>query len=90
MRTETYPLAIPEELLREIRKTAKQTGLSMADAMRQAMKLGLPRLKAELSGQNLKPLTPEEIRNVYGPDPEWDALTAAAVKASAFPKEEQE
>ena len=44
MKSETYPLALPADLLKEVRKAAKKTGLSMADAMRQSMKLGLPKL----------------------------------------------
>jgi hypothetical protein len=88
MRSETYPLALPKDLLDEVRKTAKETGLSMADTMRQCIKLGMPKLKAELQG--LKPLTLEEAQRIYGqPDPEWDALTAAMVKATAFPKPEE-
>jgi hypothetical protein len=39
MKTDTYPLAVPHDLLREIRRTAKATGLSMADAMRQGLRL---------------------------------------------------
>lgn len=87
MRSETYPLALPEDLLAEVRATAKATGLSMADAMRQSMRLGLPKLKAELS--QLKRLTPEQEREIYGPDKEWDELAAAMVKGTAFPREDE-
>ncbi len=87
MRSETYPLAMPEDLLQEIRETAQATGLSMADAMRQSMRLGLPKLKAELSG--LKPFTAEECRQAFGPDKEWDDLAAAMTKLP-FPKPEDE
>jgi len=48
MKGDTYPLALPPDLLAEVRRTAKATGLSMADAMRQSMKLGLPKLKEQL------------------------------------------
>jgi hypothetical protein len=93
MRSKTYPLAMPQELMMELRETAAMTGLSVADTMRQSMKLGLPKLKAALSGQNqeeLKPLSPEEAKECYGtPDPEWDALVAAAVKGQSFPKEDK-
>ena len=44
MKSETYPLAVPSDLLKEVRKAVRKTGLSMADAMRQSMKLGLPKL----------------------------------------------
>ena len=42
MTSETYPPAMPNDLLDEVRHTAKAAGLSMAEAMRQSMKLGLP------------------------------------------------
>jgi hypothetical protein len=75
MKSETYPLALPKELLGEVRKTAKETGLSMADAMRQSIKLGLPTLRAQLSNNHLAPLTPEESRQAYSlPNPEFDEL----------------
>jgi hypothetical protein len=81
MKSESYPLAVPSDLLKEVRKAAKKTGLSMADAMRQSMKLGLPKLIEDLSMtqvlKNLKPLTPEECRQCWGsPDPEFDGLAA--------------
>jgi len=82
MKSETYPLAMPRELLAEVRKTAKKTGLSVADAMRQSMKLGLPRLREQLApkGQPLKPLSRAEARQAFAPDPEWDALEAAMAR----------
>ena len=65
---------MPEELMAEVRRTAEQTGLSLADAMRQAMKVGLPRLRENLSGP-LRPFTEAECQESWGkPDPEWDAL----------------
>jgi hypothetical protein len=45
----TYPLALPKELLAEIKRTADDTKLSLADAMRQAIRLGLPRVRRNLS-----------------------------------------
>ncbi len=80
MKSETYPLALPSALLQEIRKTASETGISMADAMRQSLKLGLPKLREQLAPQSLKPFTTEESRQAFAPDPEWDALFAATVK----------
>jgi hypothetical protein len=90
MQSKTYPLAMPQELMSDLREAAKLTGLSIADTMRQSMKLGLPKLKAELSGQNLKPMTPEECKEAFAPDPEWDDLISIAVKSSAVPKLEEE
>ena len=81
MKTETYPLALPPQLLGELRKTAKQTGLSVADAMRQSMKLGLPKLREQLAQTpELKPLTAAESRQAFAPDPEWDGLEAAMAR----------
>jgi len=51
----------------------------MADAMRQSMKLGLPKLVEQLSVEqvlkNLKPMTFEECRECWEePNEEFDAL----------------
>jgi hypothetical protein len=45
----TYPLGMPKELLKEVKAAADETGLSMADVMRQAIKLGMPRVRQALS-----------------------------------------
>ena len=88
MKSETYPLAVPPDLLGEVRKVAKDTGLSVADAMRQSMKLGLPQLREKLGAQILKPFTPAEARQAFAPDPEWDALTAAMAQLPVKPEAE--
>ena len=75
MKSETYPLALPPELIGEARKTAKETGLSLADAMRQSLKLGLPRLREQLAvGRvtNVPPLSAKVARQLYS-EPEDDA-----------------
>jgi hypothetical protein len=41
----TYPLGLPDELMEEVKRTAADTHLSMADAMRQAIRLGLPKVR---------------------------------------------
>jgi hypothetical protein len=41
----TYPLGLSEELMEEVKRTAADTHLSTADAMRQAIKFGLPRVR---------------------------------------------
>ncbi|MGH7968639.1 MAG: hypothetical protein ACREIC_07935, partial [Limisphaerales bacterium] len=64
----TYPLAMPEKLVKEVRKTAKATGLSMADAMRQSMKLGLPKLREQLCLEritNVEPLPKRVLERIY-------------------------
>lgn len=77
MKSETYPLSLPPNLLVEIRQTAQTAGLSLADAMRQSLELGLPRLREQLATPALRPFTREEAEDAFAPDPEWDAVTAA-------------
>jgi hypothetical protein len=48
----TYPLGLPDELMEEVKQTAADTHLSMADAMRQAIKLGLPQVRGEVSRES--------------------------------------
>jgi hypothetical protein len=78
MKTDTYPLAVPPDLLGEVRQASRELGLSMADIMRQSMKLGLPKLREQLSPsplKNLKPLSPAESRRCYQrPNREFDSL----------------
>jgi hypothetical protein len=58
-----------------MRQAAKQTDLSIADSMRQSMRLGLPKLLEQLSGNQLKPFTEGECHQSYrAPNPEFDAL----------------
>ena len=69
----TYPLALPKDMISEVRRTAKETGLSMADAMRQAIKFGLPQVRRRLA-------TEEDFAEIaaesWGPAPGiiWDKL----------------
>ena len=95
MKSETFPLAMPADLLREIRKAAKKTGLSMADAMLHSMKLGLPKLIEDSSMESvlkaLTPMTAEERRQCYQvPNPEFDALEqhCASLKTPVYMEED--
>ncbi len=78
MKANTYPLAIPSDLLGEMRRASEDLGLSMADIMRQSMKLGLPKLREQLSPSPLKDLVPlsrDEARICYEEsNSEFDAL----------------
>ena len=70
MRLETFPLAMPADLLTEVRNTAKTTGLSMSDTMRQSMKLGLGQLREKLSAAsgrvtNVDPLPDRVLDRLY-------------------------
>ena len=89
MKSETYTLAMPADLLGEVRHAAKQTNLSIADTMRQSMRLGLPKLLEQLSGNQLKPFTAEECRLAYRvPNPEFDALEHHCASLPKRPPEE--
>ncbi len=89
MKSETYPLAMPPDLLKEMRQAAKQTNLSIADAMRQSMRLGLPKLLEQLSSNQLKPLTETETRLAYEtPNSEFDGLEHHCASLPKAPPEE--
>ena len=93
MKTDTYPLrAVPPDLLwGGAGRLLRDLGLSMADIMRQSMKLGLLQPGAQLSPdplKNLKPLSRAESRRCYQqPNREFDALEhhLARLAASAAP-----
>ena len=89
MKSDTYPLAMPGDLLNEVRQTAKETGLSMADAMRQSMKLGLPRLREQLSSAaQAKPFTASEIKAAFKKDLEWEAFESVMTNVPISAPEE--
>jgi hypothetical protein len=88
MKSNTYPIAMPAGLLEEVRQTARATGLSMADAMRQSMKLGLPKLREQLSSIPMKPFTPKEIKAAFKEDPQWEAFESAMTNGVVSPPEE--
>ena len=48
MKSAIYPLNLDAGLNSEVKATAKVTGLSQAETMRQAMKAGLDRVKSKL------------------------------------------
>ena len=90
MKSETYPLALPPPLLREIRRTAKQTGLSLAEAMRQSLRLGLPKLREQLSSNritNVDPLPEAILERIYSTT-EDDAVVKRFIAAQSFDVEE--
>jgi hypothetical protein len=68
MKSEIYPLNLPADLAKEVRQTAKDTGLSMAEAMRQGLKFGLPKLRERLRNgriTNIDPLPEKVARLLY-------------------------
>jgi hypothetical protein len=88
MKSDTYPLALPTDLLDEVRRTASETGLSMADAMRQSMKLGLPKLREQLKAHPLKAFTPQEAKAAFKRDKEWEAFESAMTSVPLSPPEQ--
>jgi hypothetical protein len=87
MKSETYPLALPPPLLKEIRRTAKETGLSLADAMRQSLKLGLPKLREQLHVDrvtNIDPLPDHVLDRIYSQPDSDPELTRKFMKAQSF------
>jgi hypothetical protein len=70
MKGEIYPLALPPDLANEIRRTAKETDLSMADVMRQSVKLGLQSLREQFASRtgrvtNVDPLPHSVLDKLY-------------------------
>ena len=66
MATVTVPLAVPPELLEEVRTTARDTGLSQADIMRKSMRAGLPKVREQYKVPlNLSPVSEKAVASAY-------------------------
>lgn len=68
MKSVNYPLAMPVEFLGELRKAARETGLSTASVIRQSAKLGLPKLLEQMGAgrvTNVTPLPDKVARELY-------------------------
>jgi hypothetical protein len=75
MATTPFPIAMPEDLLEDIRAAARDTGLSQADVVRQSVKAGLPKVRAQFQAdRKLKPFSKEEARQAFAPNRDWDKL----------------
>ena len=90
MAMNTIPLAMPADLLAEVRRTADDTHLSSADVMRQAIKAGLPRVREALTPKpsildGLKPLSKAEIEACWGPKTDGDENDRIAAAMSRLP-----
>ncbi len=77
----TVPLAVPPDLLAEIRTAAADTGLSQADVMRQSMKAGLPRVREQFASTkarvtNVEPLSRRELEKIYRRKDELEGVSA--------------
>ena len=65
----TYPLGLPDELMEEVKRTAADSHLSTADAMLQAIKLGLPHVRESVSKDSNLASTAAETWEKLGPAP---------------------
>lgn len=68
MKSINYPIAMPIDFLDELRKAAKQTGLSTAATFRQSARLGLPKLLEQMGAgrvTNVEPLPDKVARKLY-------------------------
>ena len=72
---QTIPLSVPDDLLEEVRETAKLTRLSMQDVFRQSTRMGLPALRA-----SVKAAVPRPRRLSL-----WDALASGDRLNAQFP-----
>jgi len=73
---QTIPLSVPDDLLEEVRETARLTQLSMQDVFRQSTKIGLPTLRA-----SVKAAVPRPRRLSL-----WDALPSGHRLGAKFPR----
>jgi hypothetical protein len=64
-----YPLGLPEELMEEVKRTAADTHLSMADALLQAIKFGLPQVRGAGSSEPDLAEAAAETWDKLGPPP---------------------
>lgn len=70
MASAVYPLPMDENLARQVAKAARETGLSRAELMRQALAFGLPRVLEALrkeSGRltSVDPMPARQARALY-------------------------
>ena len=68
--TTPWPVAMPGELLDEARRTANDLGLSVSDALRLALELGLPLLRTQRAAKTdlvttVAPWQPGELEADY-------------------------
>ena len=81
-------VAMPPDLLAEIRAAARDTRLSQADIVRQSVRAGLPEIRKRYQVERrLKPFTKEEVKRAFSPDPDWDALERAMANRRHPPPE---
>lgn len=90
MPTVIYPLPLNHELARQVTQGAKETGLSQAELMRQALAFGLPTVVAALrkSGSRLTsvdPLPARQARALYQLQDDDTEEVSRLIQAQNFP-----
>lgn len=93
MKSVAYPLQVPNDLMEEVGSTAKSLNLSKADVLRQSIKLGLPRLKEQLSARsgrvtNVDPLPARVLERLYREREDDDESIGRFIKAQPLKGEE--
>lgn len=94
MAMNTIPLAMPADLLNQIKQTADDSHLSSADIMRQAIRAGLPKVRKSLAQgsriTNVEPLPGKVMDRIYRKRPADDGIAGIKelVSNQAFEGEE--
>ena len=93
MKSVAYPLQVPTDLMDEVGCAAKSLNLSKADVLRQSIKLGLPRLKEQLSPRigrvtNVDPLPTAVLDRLYRQRQDDDQSIRRFIKAQPLKGEE--
>lgn len=89
MASVVYPLPMDDELAREVTKAAKETGLSRAELMRQALAFGLPKVVRALRRNpvrltTVEPWSARQARALYRQEDDDAAQIRRGVAAQTF------
>ena len=85
------PLSMPDELMAEVRATAKVVGLSQQDVMRQSIKAGLSDVREKFASDSgrvttVEPLPDKVLERLYREREEDRAAIEKMIAAQAFLK----
>jgi hypothetical protein len=86
MATKPFPIAMPDDLLAEVRRAARETGLSQADVVRQSVKAGIPKIREQYRASkgrvtNVKPLSRRQWERIYSRRDELDGVSGRELAA---------
>jgi hypothetical protein len=93
MPTVVYPLPMNEKLARQITQGAKDTGLSQAELMRQALAFGLPQViealrKPAMRLTSVAPLPASAAKALYRLKDDDSELVGRLIAAQSFPSKD--